>query len=290
MSAYIVVNDGRPVAKVEDKKMYFGIKKQEGKKHVSAASLLPKPKVKSKKKTLADVEDILEEEDEKDWLGSVMRMKGQDNSLKKLVVSHDKLSYVPNMETREALYIAGPAGSGKSYFAAAYANKYVKLTGNCVYLFSTKDEDKVLDEIPNLKRVPINEQWAELEVDYNIFANSLCIFDDVDSLANKKKIATAVWGLRDTLLQNARSNNTYVISTIHNAFGNRPTITSLQEAHLVVFFPNNGSDHHFRKYLKERAGLDPEMISWIMALESRWVGFYTHAPRFVIWEHGLRVL
>lgn len=284
MISYLAINSGRPIGKLEGEKKYVGIKTVEP-DHPDASE--------RKKRPLLSVDDILEDldSDEEDELMSILKkLSGRQDTHTKLLEFKTKLSYIPNTEMREVLYIAGPSGSGKSYFAASYATKYAKLFEKPIYLFSTKDEDKQLDIIRGLTRVPINEDFIEADIDYNMFKNSLCIFDDVDSLASKKQLANAVWGLRDTLLQNGRSNNTYVISTVHNAFGYRTTITSLQEAHLVVFFLNNGSDAHFKKYLKERAGLDKDMIRWIMNLRSRWVCFYTHAPRFIIWEYGVRAL
>lgn len=288
MRAYLVENDGEPIAKLSGKKKYIGIIEKENNGPVNLPpDLLDVSERKKKKK---DPDEMLDDYDEKEFMMNISRAKNRHDDCLTYVITRAKLSYIPNMETRENLYIAGPAGSGKSYFAAAYATKYSDLFQNPIYLFSTKDEDKILDDIKGLERIPLNDKWLETDFDYNMFKNSLCIFDDVDSLETNKPLAAKVWGLRDTLLQNARSNNTYTISTIHNAFGYRATRTSLQEAHLVVFFPGSGNDHHVRKYLKERVGLKYEMVEWIMTLQSRWIGIHITMPRFIIWEYGVKII
>lgn len=284
MDAYLVKNAGRPIAKVDGKRDWIGIEEKEPEGDFSI------PQEKKKLRTAKDLQEELDNDEEEHILAAIMRLTKKKNTMTKIVTSREKLSYIPNSETRETLYVSGPSGSGKSYFAANYATKYQKLFGNPIYLFSTKDEDGVLDEIKGLKRIPINENMLEAEIDYKIFADSLCIFDDVDSLENRKPLAKVVWGLRDTLLQNARSINTYVISTVHNTFGYLPTRTSLNESQLVVFFPGNGSDTYIEKYLKTRGGLGKDTVKWILSIRSRWIAFYVHRPRFILWEYGVKIL
>lgn len=223
--------------------------------------------------------------------GLILNKKDPTAKLSQIVDNIGDFEYIPNIDIdRECLYICGPSGSGKSYFAAKYAKKYKKLfPGNKIYLFSTKFEDNQLDEI-GLIRINIDDELLEVDLDWKEFADSLCIFDDVDALEGKKDLAKMIWGLRDALLKNGRSQRTYMLNTIHEMFGYRSTRTCLSESHMVVFFPNNGSDNAVKRYLKEKGGLDKDLVDNIMRLPSRWVGFYTYAPRFIVWEHGVKLL
>lgn len=197
--------------------------------------------------------------------------------------------YIPNQFKREVVYIAGPSGSGKSYFSSRYIKKYKALfPNNMVFLFSSKPEDEQLDKL-GVNRININEYFIESEPEYTLFKNSLCVFDDVDSYEGTK-YAKPVFNLRDTLLKNGRAQNSYVISTIHEMFGYRTTRTSLSESQAVVFFPNTGADYAIKRWLKERVGLDRQQITDIFKINSRWILIYTHVPRFLLHEHGVKIL
>lgn len=247
-----------------------------------------------------DLKEIIAHISKYDKSGRLSKLIGAGAAKKKMVrsaavhateiVDHaGKFSYIPNDHTREVLYICGPSGSGKSFYAAEYVKKWNKLFPDWpIFLFSSKDEDKQLDDL-GVKRIQINDELLTDMIDYKDLANSLCIFDDVDALEGTR-FAKPIFGLRDTLLKNARSQNTYVISTIHEMFGYKTTRTSLSEAHAITFFPNNGSDFAIKKYLKTRAGLDAKTIDTIFKLESRWVTLYSHSPRFILWEYGVKIL
>ena len=40
-----------------------------------------------------------------------------------IVSKDEKLEYIPNSETRDVIYVAGPSGSGKSYYIANNCEK-----------------------------------------------------------------------------------------------------------------------------------------------------------------------
>ena len=61
----------------------------------------------------------------------------------------ETLQVVPNIKLeRSSVYIAGQAGSGKSFYTGAYVHRYKKLyPKNDIYLFSSIDEDKSIDSL-----------------------------------------------------------------------------------------------------------------------------------------------
>jgi len=54
-------------------------------------------------------------------------------------------------------------------------------------LFSRLDDDEVLDAIPNLVRIPLDEELVEEPIDIQKeLHNCLVILDDCDTVQNKK--------------------------------------------------------------------------------------------------------
>lgn len=289
MEKYLSLKKGRPIAFVSDGKYKNNIVGLVVDHNPSSPNVQGNSKVTNiLDKLLKDVKD----QDTNNIINRLLSGKRKDSTTQNIITDNKgHFEYIPNIESdRECLYICGPSGSGKSYFCARYTKKYKKLfPNNEVYLFSTKDSDPQLDAL-GINRVMLDEDFIDTDLSYDVFANSLCIFDDVDALEGQKELSKAVWGLRDTLLKNGRSQHTYMLNTIHEMFGYRSTRTCLSESQMVVFFPNNGSDAAIKKYLIQRAGINKDVVNEIMLLPSRWIGFYTHSPRFVIWERGVRLL
>ena len=80
---------------------------------------------------------------------------------------NEKMEVIPNKkQARQIIYVTGKSGSGKSYFASQYIQKYVKMyPDNGVFLFSAVGDDKCLDEIKKLKRIDIsNEKFLSAEL------------------------------------------------------------------------------------------------------------------------------
>lgn len=70
------------------------------------------------------------------------------------------LQQIPfKMYERDALYIVGASGSGKSYYAGKYAEEYHKANpNNQIAIISPKKEDPALDKIPNSIRIKLSEE------------------------------------------------------------------------------------------------------------------------------------
>src|SRR5947209_833054 len=111
------------------------------------------------------------------------------------------------------LMISGMNGVGKSTFIAAYCRQYHKLfPKNTIYLFSRKDNDEAFYDI-EMKRIKLDEQILEVEYEIKDLSNSLCIFDDTDTLG--KDISAKVQKIRDDLLECGRSYGIYLCCVSH---------------------------------------------------------------------------
>jgi hypothetical protein len=195
---------------------------------------------------------------------------------------------------REVGYIAGPSGSGKSFYCSRFVKLWMKghRKGN-VYLFSTVPEDKALDEIDidgrKVRRIKINESLITEPLNSDLFAGCLVIFDDVDNIVDKK-IRESIQNLRNTMMSVGRHSSTSILNTSHEMSNWKATRASLTEASFVTFFPKSGSIKGILRYLESYSGLPKKQIARILDLNSRWVTIYAHYPKFVVYEHGLYLL
>lgn len=189
----------------------------------------------------------------------------------------------------DRIFITGPSGSGKSTWVSKYAINYQDLyPERPIFLFSRKEEDPVLDDIDNLRRIVINEEFNEDPLTLEELQDSLCIFDDLDTLKDEA-ILKSVYKLRNDLLETGRSKNVDILITSHIVFNHKKTSHMILESNSFVIFKQT-AQHHIKKYLREVHGFDLQDIEKILGLPSRWVQIHTSAPRFVLWETGSMLL
>jgi len=180
-------------------------------------------------------------------------------------------------------FITGASGAGKSYFTLQFINEYLKKhKNNPVYLFSALDEDETLDGDKRIKRIIIDADIANENIDD--FENSLCIFDDVDIL--EKKIKEALYFLLNKFLQVGRHKNINVIFTSHLPSDNRNTRIILNEANCITYNPN-GSNHSIKYLLKTYCGLSDKQIKNIKSKKTRMATIYRNFPQFIMTENDL---
>jgi hypothetical protein len=265
--------EGRPIARIiggkKDGKLLFLDEHDDDSKHMFDLG------IKSLKFLEKDIKSILTKEDDE------------------IVIRDGKLRPIPLVDTRETqrdvLYISGPAGSGKSTYAAEYIKEFKKIFPKAdIFLFSIKESDKVLDQFKP-HRIMLNDELLENPINPKELAHSLVIFDDIDTISNKK-LLNEVRRLRDSILEVGRSLMTYCITTTHNLTAGTHTRMQLLESTAVTFYPKMGDAFHIMRFLKEYAGLDKKKIATIMSLKSRWVTIYKRAPNYCLYEHGAFLL
>ena len=181
---------------------------------------------------------------------------------------------------RQALYVCGSAGSGKSYFVAQYVQEYHKtFKNNMIYLVSENEEDPAFDKLDYVKRIII-EDLHENPLDWKEFQDCLIIFDDIDSI--KGKLGKTIDDLRDKLLKNSRKFKVSVISTSHDACGIKLK-SVLNESKVIVFFMLNYN--RSLKYLLENyIGLTKNVIQKLRknSNTSRWTAYIKGYPSYIV--------
>jgi len=190
---------------------------------------------------------------------------------------------------RVVIYITGAQGSGKSYWTGQFLKHWKKEKGNNrkdIYLFSLKDKDEVLDKL-NIKRLKLDEKLSGL--DWKDFENSFVIFDDIDSISDKK-VKEIVYKIVDNIINVGRSYKINTILTNHAPTDGRFTRTALNSADMIVFFPNSGSKYGLNYLLKSYVGLDKQDMANIKKLKSRAVCIYKNYPQMVCSERDFYIL
>lgn len=205
-----------------------------------------------------------------------------------IVFKNNNVEIIPYMDKRQIIYIAGPSGVGKSYITAKYAEKYHKLfPDNKIFLFSKKGKDELFDEKKYIKRVDIDEELFENEIDVDLFKNSLVIFDDAHTY--RGKIEKGLIYLQADLMNLGRSDNVNMVITSHLLTDYKKTRDILNELTGIVIYPHGTSYHQIRYALLTHFGLDKKQIQKIMKLNSRWV-YINKFPRYIIYEKGIYLI
>jgi len=119
--------------------------------------------------------------------------------------------------------------------------------------------------------------------------NSICIFDDVDSIRDKR-LKEAVVKLRDDILKNGRSHtgdrneDIDVIITNHNVLGGHETTTMIRESFFYVVFPKGSTTQALNQIVKRYAGLKNDQVQRVVHNPARYVIIHNTHPGYVLTE------
>lgn len=206
----------------------------------------------------------------------------------------DKIQPIPDKKlSRSVVYASGKSGSGKSYFCMKYAKEYQKQNPkNEVILFSSLTSDAgSLDKIKGLKKMNLDIEFLRdpdlLKIDN--YKDCLVIFDDVDCIADKV-LKTKVRAILDVILQTGRHSHTSCLYTSHLSCKGAETKLILNEAHLIVYFPDGTPPNTVNNLLENYIGLDKKQIKRVNEIESRWIAVNNCSPPVLMYETGVKML
>jgi hypothetical protein len=186
------------------------------------------------------------------------------------------------------IYIAGPSGSGKSTYAGKYISIYKKIYPKAdFYVFSRLDKDPAIDYLKP-HRVKIDQSLIDepIEIKKEIKKNSIILFDDIDTIQDKK-LQMQVNRLKGDLLEIGRHMNIRIVVTSHLVNPNERTAarTLLNEMNTLTIFPKSGSNYQSEYALKKYFGLSTKQIKTILNMDSRWITLFKMYPQLVLSEH-----
>lgn len=206
---------------------------------------------------------------------------------KEIILPEGKFQQIPNPDTeREILYITGPSGSGKSTYTSKYVTEWKKKHKDGeIFVFSNVKEDDSIDKLKP-QRIKIGDNLLNQPLSAQDFENSLVIFDDVDTISNKK-YRDAVLSILNQILEEGRHYKTFCIMTNHLPTAGRDTRRILNEAHSITYFPHSGSARQVNYLLEDYIGLHKDDIKKIKKLKSRWATIYKNYPQIAMTEKNL---
>lgn len=228
-----------------------------------------------------------------------LKPEGKPRGLQEIKVDDGVFQILPpkgsgDGKERQISYVAGPSGSGKSYFSAQLAAEYLKLhkgEDRPIYVFSALDEDadsldkKIGDK---LRRIVINDDLVTRPIDYKEFANSLVIFDDVDSISGPQRKAIDL--IKDQILTMGRHFSISAICCSHLLADHKSTRLQLAESHVITFFHGSTSPAQLRYCLEKYVGASKDEVKKIAKLKSRSISIFRQYPSVVMYNHGIYLL
>lgn len=220
--------------------------------------------------------------DNKKMTKSVVSVDEGTEGLPCVAIEKGKFAYKIDPDAKERLtaYICGSAGSGKSYYLAQLVKQYKKVyPENKIYLFSESEFDPILEDIEDIKRIPI-EGIADNPLEWDAFKSCMTLFDDVDALTGKD--GKAIYALRDKLLKNSRKFAVSVITTNHDAC-NLKLKSVLNESDVIVFFLSN-YNRSLKYLLEQYLGLNKQGIKRLLNCTGRATTFVKSYPNVIITE------
>jgi hypothetical protein len=132
----------------------------------------------------------------------------------------------------------GPSGSGKSTYTRKFLEQYKKkFKDRPIYLFSSLPSDESLDKIKP-KRVRLDASIHTDPIDVEELKDSVCIFDDIDVIADRK-IREGVYNILNQVLEIGRHYKITCVVTNHLPTNGKDTRRILNEAHTITYFPHS---------------------------------------------------
>ena len=213
----------------------------------------------------------------------------ESNGFKNIRLKEGKFSHIPNTDqVRDILYITGPSGSGKSWYANTYIKNYKKTyPKNNIYMFSPVVEDESISS--DIKRVKLDDRMVTDPLKIGELAESLVIFDDIDVIKDKK-LREAIYALLNEVLEVGRHIKVSCIITNHLPTNGKETRRMLNEAHAITYFPAAGSKVQLNRLLEQYIGMDKKDIKKAKQSGSRWVTVFKNYPQFVMTENEMYLL
>lgn len=197
---------------------------------------------------------------------------------------------IPNPKTERTIsYVVGCSGSGKSTFTSKYIEQYHKtFPKNPVYLFSSLDDDEVLDKV-GVQRVKVDKTLVGSGLEAKDFENSLVVFDDCDVITDKK-VREAVLAISNSILEIGRHFKVSCFFLNHLPTAGKDTRRILNEAHQIVYFPHSGSAKGTNYMLTEYVGFDKDDIKMVKRMKSRWCCIFKNYPQIAMTEKDIWLL
>jgi len=191
---------------------------------------------------------------------------------------------------RDVIYVASPAGGGKTVYISQWALKYRRLwPDRKVFIASanTVADDPAWLALPPASRplqIDVATIFSEAVDVATAFPGAcLVILDDLIDAKDGKQ-AKAVLRFAQDLLQIGRRHGLSVLITSHELTSYSRTRAILHDCHSVVVFPHHTPRHSLSYFMRKLFGGDAELPR-LKAWGSRWVQLSVRSPQWALGEH-----
>lgn len=195
---------------------------------------------------------------------------------------------------RMTFFVAGESGAGKSYFIREMAKRYkVMFPNNNIYLISYLDRDETLDAYKDIIRLNcFNDEFLNECLSYDLeqeFKHSFVIFDDIDSIT-EKKVKQVIYNLLNKMLRIGRHFNISVAYLGHELYSSHELKNILNESMTITFFPRFLNYKKLRYLLEVYFGLSKAQIERIRKIKDRSITYIKGADKIIMSEHEMFIL
>jgi len=227
---------------------------------------------------------------------SLTRKKMNTDATTSIQVDDGFVMFIPPLKKSFRMYVAGPAGSGKSVMCGKIIAEYAKNRPDAnIYVFSDVNEDKALDKY-NPIRVLLNQEVVNNPITIKeIPPSSLILFDDVDAIPNKK-IKKSINILQEEILRRGRHPPGFddggipeisCINTAHNLTNYSETRIILNESNFIVVYPRSTCKANLQYVLTKYYNMSNEDVNKLCSIPTRWAIVQRQFPSYVITQSGV---
>lgn len=187
----------------------------------------------------------------------------------------------------EVIVVTGMPKCGKTFWINEYVNAYIQLYKNTVFLITrNKNDDTISKDINKYIVINVDDEMLKDLPQIQDFANSLVIFDDIES-SSSSKCTEKMYSLMSDIAKNGRHYNITLIFSNQECRMGVKTKPILACTTGFVIFPKNCALYQMRLLLKEHMGYTKKEIEMVLDINSRWVYLNRSSPQYVISDKSI---
>ena len=198
-----------------------------------------------------------------------------------------------------SIFLCAPSGAGKTWLMKLIIEQDLKQRP--VVLFSKIQDDKSMESLKGKKTkndnkdrlitIPLltEDDLMDLPPEGDL-EGCIVIFDDIDSFHSS--VAQYIREYRDALLESGRHKNITCICTSHLLNNYSKTKTMMNEAEIVILFPNSNK-RHSSIFLNSRLGIPRDEREFLIEKASksgRFLALKMSAPNMLIHNQGVLLI
>ena len=209
----------------------------------------------------------------------------QENTQKSIKINTGKIQPIPPNK-HWAMSVYGASGCGKSTFVGKFMTEFKRMhKTKPIYVFSSITDDPAFKKAKPTY-IKLDDTIMEDPFMVSEFANSLCVFDDLESLPNH--LFKALNKFRDQCLEIGRHSKINTISINHVIQGGHLTKRLQNESNITVIYPRTNFSA-IEKLAKGQYGFTKNEIQKIkdMSKVSRWVLISRDYPTYIMSENEI---